>query len=96
MKKYFVARITEGCTAYNFSVDGVSWLCEDKRYEVADKTKEEFKIALAQFIHNQIISEEIDMQSALKILETSNEHWDSNICDQCGDTVSWEEWKIPK
>lgn len=94
MEDHYTAKITTGCTAFCFSVDDQSWFHEDDRYEFQDK--DYFVKSVAKFLHDKIISGEIDPQRAVEMLDADEFGCSDHVCDQCGDSIEWEIRKIPK
>ena len=80
--------ITEGCTAYNTSVDGVSVCDMDKKQieEIYDKMLIKLKEGL--------IDNTINFNSLINIFQYDDYKVDDEPCEQCGDCVSTTIWEI--
>ena len=96
----FKARITLGCTASSFVVNGKDWNAqelEDWANDGVDRSfqeKDAFKKALLKRVEKEIESGELDVSDVLELLESDRDHYDAEPCDQCFDTVYWKEWDI--
>ena len=86
MKHKFVK--TEGCTAFDFAVDGES---------LADMSREkEFEIFedLMEKLWEKFDSREINLQDIVEMFDYDDYKYEKERCDTCGDTVSWTTWEI--
>jgi len=86
MKHKFVK--TEGCTAYDFTVDGESLndISRDKEFEIFDDLMEKIWLAFEK--------KDIGIQDIVEMFEYDDYKYDKEPCDQCGDTVSRTFWEI--
>ena len=86
MKHKFVK--TEGCTAYDFTVDGesVADITREKEYAIFDY--------LIERIREKFDNREIQLLDIVEIFACDDYEYEKEPCDQCGDTVSWTTWEI--
>ena len=81
--------ITEGCTAYNTTIDGVSLSDLPKKYiedVLLDKVLSELK--------RRVLQNNIDINSIIQLIEYDNYESSKERCDQCGDYVTTTTWNI--
>lgn len=80
--------ITEGCTAYNTTVDGVSVCDIDKKQmeEIYDKMLIKLKEGL--------IDNTISFNSLINNFQYDDYKVDEHSCEQCGDSISTTTWEI--
>jgi hypothetical protein len=81
--------ITEGCTAYNTTIDGVSLSDLPKKYiedVLLDKVLSELK--------KRVLQNNIDINSIIQLIEYDNYESSKEPCDQCGDHVTTTTWNI--
>lgn len=78
----------EGCTAFNFLVNGDSFydLSEDKQKEIVDYLFERLKEAY--------INKEVDIQGLCENFSPTDYEYEKDPCDQCGDNVSTTTWEL--
>jgi hypothetical protein len=79
---------TEGCTAFDFTVDGES---------VADMSREkEFEIFedLMEKLWEKFDNREIQLLDIVEMFDYDDYKYEKERCDTCGDTVSWTTWEI--
>jgi len=78
----------EGCTAFDFTINGISLIdiSKEKQLEVLDYLYEQFKIQLEEG--------SVQFQDFVKIFQYSDYDFDEHNCEQCGDRVSWTTWEI--
>ena len=93
-KLFYKTKITQGCTAFDFEVDGKSWNCENPSFEF--EQKEQFKKDLGAYITKLMLEDQISVQSVVELIDADEYDSDENSCEQCGDTVSWEIRDIQK
>jgi hypothetical protein len=86
MKHKFVK--TDGCTAYDFTVDDVSVanIPREKEYAIFDY--------LIERIREKFDNREIQLLDIVEIFACDDYEYEKDPCDQCGDTVSWTTWEI--
>lgn len=80
--------ITEGCTAFNITVDGVS---------ISDLPKATYTVVVNKIIDNireRVLKNNISLDSLINLLEYNNYETSEEPCDQCGDTVTKTTWEI--
>jgi len=78
--------ISNGCTASgHLEVNGTSYSCEDKRYELTAEQREKFHTDLFAEIRRRFDDSEIHINDLVELLEIDDTHY-SETCDQCGDT----------
>ena len=79
---------TEGCTAFDFTVndESIADLSEEKQSEIVDylllKLKEEYTQG------------SIQMTNIVQMFQYDDYEYDNHVCEQCGDTVSSTIWNI--
>ena len=77
--------ISNGCTASgHLEVNGTSYSCEDKRYELTAEQREKFHNDLFAEIRRRFDDSEIHINDLVELLEIEDTHY-SETCDQCGD-----------
>jgi hypothetical protein len=77
--------ISNGCTANgHLDVNGTSYCCEDKRYELTAEQREAFHTDLFAEIRRRFDNNEIHVTDLVELLEIEDTHY-SETCDQCGD-----------
>ena len=77
---------TEGCTAFDFTFDGIS---------ESDLTKEETnKITefLIEKLREHLKDDSIRLMDLVEIFQYDDYEYDNDPCGQCGDTVSTTTW----
>jgi uncharacterized protein with PIN domain len=86
MKHKFVK--TEGCVAYDFTVDGesVADIPREKEYAIFDY--------LIERIREQFDNREIQLLDVVEMFDYDDYKYEKERCDQCGDSVSWTTWEI--
>ncbi len=86
MKHKFVK--TEGCTAYDFTVDGESVvdIPREKEYAIFDY--------LVERLRRRFDNREIQLLDMVEMFEYNDYKYEKESCDQCGDSVSWTTWEI--
>jgi hypothetical protein len=86
MKHKFVK--TEGCTAFDFTVDGesVADIPREKEYAIFDY--------LVEKIRERFDNREIQLLDVVEMFEYNDYKYEKERCDTCGDTVSWTTWEI--
>ena len=80
--------ITEGCTAFDTKIDGIS---------TSDMSKEQLEKAveiIVQNIRKGIWENTSSLNSAINIMEYDEYKNDNCYCEQCGDSVSTTIWNI--
>jgi len=79
---------TTGCTAFDFSINNKS---------ISEYSNQELDVILNYLfekIKEGISENTILFQGVVKLFQADDWHHDSNVCDQCGDSVSTETWNI--
>lgn len=86
MKYKFVK--TEGCTAYDFTVDGESLadITREKEYVIFDY--------LIERLRERFDNREIQLPDIVEMFDSVDYKYEKERCDTCGDTVSWTTWEI--
>jgi hypothetical protein len=88
MNTKYKIEITEGCTAYGTSINGrdVVDIHEEEMDEIVD-----YLLAQIRESYNQsgILFEDI-----VRLFQYDDYEHDSEMCEQCGDTVSTTIWNI--
>jgi len=86
MKHKFVK--TEGCTAYDFTVDGesVADISREKEYAIFDY--------LIERLRERFDNRNIQLLDVVEMFEYNDYKYEKEACDQCGDSVSWTTWEI--
>ena len=80
--------ITEGCTAFDFTVNDKS---------IADLTAEEqseFVNYLCEQFKSQLQGSTVRLEDLVRVFQSSDWGSDRHNCDQCGDTVHWTSWEL--
>lgn len=79
---------TTGCTAFNFSVNDKT-ISEVSNEEI-DKILDYLFIKVKESIDNNTIL----FRDVVQLFQPNDWTYDSEPCDQCGDTVSTTTWNI--
>jgi len=79
---------TEGCTAFDFTVDdeSVADMTREKEYEIFDY--------LIERIRERFDNREIQLLDIVEMFDYDDYKYEKERCDTCGDTVSWTTWEI--
>jgi hypothetical protein len=84
----YTIELVEGCTAFDTIINGVS---------ITDISKEEQE-QLVDYLFDQLRESyktgEISLDSLIKNFQYDDYEYDSEPCEQCGDTVSTTIYKI--
>ena len=88
MNTKYKIEITEGCTAFNTTINGES--ISDLPEEYVDQV---IDYVLAQ-IRESYNRKEIGFNNIIQVLHYDDYEHDPTICEQCGDSVSTTTWNI--
>ena len=79
---------TTGCTAFDFSANGNSLS------ELTDAERSEILEYLLLKIREGVQEQAILLENVVQLFQYDDCEHDSNICEQCRDTVSTTTWNI--
>jgi len=79
---------TEGCTAFDRTINGKSLV------DISHEEQEEIINYLLTQLKAGINDGTISLFDVIRVFQYDEYGHDDNVCDTCGDTVSWTEWNI--
>jgi hypothetical protein len=79
---------TTGCTAFDFSVNGRQFS------DMSDQEYNEMLEYIFVEIRKGLKTNTILLQDVIGLFQPDDQKYDSEPCDQCGDTVSSTTWNI--
>lgn len=95
-KKHYTVLESQGCTAFYTDIDGKTITGEGAE-EIQDP--ERFIASVAEHVKQSVLKCNTPLE-AIQILsytvDSDAYETDDHCCDQCGDSVSRETWKVPK
>jgi hypothetical protein len=80
--------ISEGCTAFNFTVN-------DRQF--SELTKEEYDEMLDYLfekVKEGLVEQTILLENVIQLFQYDDYEYDDHVCESCGDTVSSTTWNI--